>query len=185
MAFTTQIKRGMYIRYKDAPYLIILAQFSRQGRVSAFTRTKLKNLFDGKVISVTFDSGTKVEEIDVSTMTMQYVYRDENFAYVMDKETFIQHSIDLENVSDVLNYIKEGDDCIVKFYEEKPISIDARPKVELEVTRTISAVKGNTSSNAMKKATVETGFELDVPLFVSEGDRIIINTELGSYVSKA
>ncbi len=185
MAFTTQVKRGMYIRYKDEPYLIIQAQFSRQGRVSAFTRTKLKNLFNGKVIAVTFDSGTKVEEINVSTKTMQYVYSDENFAYVMDKETFEQHSIDLENVSDVMNYIREGDDCIVKFYEGEPISMESRPKVELEVTRTISAVKGNTSSNAMKKATVETGYELDVPLFISEGDKIIINTELGSYVSKA
>ena len=185
MVFTTQIKKGMYINYREEPHLIVMAQFSRQGRVAAFTRTKLKNLFNGKVIAVTFDSGQKVEEVDVNTKTMQYVYNDESNVYVMDKESFEQFEIDRENVGDVLKFLKEGDDCVVKFYEEKPIMLEPKSKVKFKVVDTIIAVKGNTATGATKKATIETGAVIDVPLFISEGESIVVNTESGSYVSKA
>lgn len=186
MVMTDTIKRGMYINYKGEPHLIISAQFSRQGRVSAFTRTKLKNLVNGRVIQETYDSGQKVDEIDVLTKTMQYSYQDDTFAYVLDKETFEQHYIDIENAIEALNYIKEGEDAVVKFYEDKPITMEPRPKVELKIIETMDgAVKGNTSGNAMKKAKVETGYELDVPMFIKTGESIIINTDSGEYVSKA
>jgi elongation factor P len=186
MTLTDTIKKGMYILYKDEPYYIKEAQFSRQGRVSAFTRTKLKNLLNGKVISVTFDSGQKVDEIDVRTKTMQYVYRDDEFAYIMDKDTYKQDQVPVESAEKMLKFVKEGEDVVVKFFEDKPISLEPRPTVELKVENTMDgAVKGNTSGNAMKKATLETGYEIDVPLFVKTGDKIQVNTSSGEYVGKA
>lgn len=185
MVQTSTIKTGMYILFKDEPHKITESQFSTQGRVSAYTRTKLKSLLSGKVISQTFRSGEKVEEIEVPTTTMQYTYKDDNNAYVMDKESFAQHSILLDSVEDIMGFVKEGDDVIVQFYDDKPISMTPRPKVNFKVVSTIDAVKGNTSTNAMKAATIETGKEIDVPLFISEGDEIIVNTENGQYVSKA
>ncbi|HEX9804724.1 MAG TPA: elongation factor P [Candidatus Dojkabacteria bacterium] len=185
MTLTAQIKKGMYIDYKDEPHYIVEAQFSRQGRVSAFTRTKLKSLITGKVVSVTYDSGQKVDEIDISTRTMQYMYSDEEKVYLMDKDTFEQYEIEREIVGDVIKFLKEGDDTITRFYEEKPIAMEVKPKVELEVVSTMSAVKGNTSGNAQKDAELETGFVAQVPLFIKNGDRIIVNTETGDYVGKA
>lgn len=185
MTQTLTIKKGMFILYKDEPHVILEANFSKQGRVSAFTRTRLKSLISGKVIAETFKSGEKVEEIDVSTKTMQYVYQDGSNAYVMDKESFAQYPVSLELVSDVLPFVKEGDDVVVQFYEDDPIALNARPKVTLVVTETMDAVRGNTSSNAFKSATLETGKVLEVPLFIKEGDAIIVNTENGQYVSKA
>jgi elongation factor P len=142
---------------------------------------KMRNLNSGNIVTHTLKSGLKLEEIEVTNMEVQYLYRDDNGIYFMDVETFETVSIPAVIVGDYVNYLKEGDKVLALVYNGRVLNIKRNPAVNLIVTEAFDAVKGNTANNASKEVTVETGYKLKVPLFIQKGDKITINTDSGEY----
>ncbi len=184
MSLTSTLKRGMYIKYKEEPYLIIEHLFTTQGRVSAFNKVKMKSLITGKVISENFKSNQKVEEIDVTMRTMQFLYIDGKGAYFMDPSNFEQISVSLNIIEGGSSYLHEEGKYVMVFYEDNVINVKLPPSIKLKVIETTDAVKGNTTSGATKLAKLETGLELQVPLFIKKEDEVIVNTQTGEYIEK-
>ncbi|MBN1332095.1 elongation factor P [Candidatus Dojkabacteria bacterium] len=185
MSLTSNINKGMYILFKGEPHVVLERQMTSQGRVSAFKKTKLKSLVTGRVLDQTFKSTDKVEEIDVETKSMQYIYVDGNEAYFMDPATFEQIPVTLDLIAGGTSYLHPDAKYVMMFYDGSPLAVNLPPSITLEITKTTGAVKGNTATGATKNATVETGYQLQVPLFISEGDKVSINTSTGEYTEKA
>ena len=184
MAFTSELRRGMIISFNNVPHLLIEKEFYSPGKGGAFTRTKLKNIQSGKIVNNVFKSGEKVDELDIETKTMQFLYSDEKEAYFMDPETFEQLSVELEMIDHGTAFLHTEGKYILIIFEGKAISVQLPSKLALIVNETSDAVKGNTSGNATKEAILETGYKAYVPLFIKQGEKVIINTENGTYVSK-
>lgn len=185
MAQTRNITQGMIIRHNNEPHLILKKEFYAPGRGYGITKTKIKSLISGKVVTQTFRSNEKVEEVDVTSRTMQFIYVDGDDAIFMDPKTFEQISITLENVPDGQDYLHTESKYVTMFYEGNPISVQLPKKIKLKVEGTTDAVKGNTSGGATKEAVLETGAKIQVPLFIKEGESVMVNTESGAYVEKA
>ena len=184
MALTSNITRGMVIMYNNEPCIVIDKEFYAPAKGASFHRTKIKNIKTGKIISHTVKSVEKVEEIDVDTKTMQFLYSDDTYAYFMDPVSFDQIEVPLEQIPSGTDYLHTDGKYVLLIYEGKAISVQLPLKIILAVTETGEGVKGNTATNATKEAIVETGLKVFVPLFVKIGDRISINTESGTYYSK-
>lgn len=184
MAGTTELRRGMIIEFNGEPHILVEKEFKAMGKGSAFNRCRLKNIRTGKFFEQVFKSGEKVEELEVETKTMQYVYIDGSDAYFMDPETYEQMSLNLDTIPGGTDYLHESGKYIMTFYEGKVIYVQLPQKMTLEITDTYDAVKGDTATNASKEATMETGLKIQVPLFIKKGDRIVVNTENGTYFSK-
>ena len=181
---TADFKIGMNIKYNGAPYTIIKCEFMNPGKGSAVYRTKLRGIKTGKVLDVTFKSGEKVEEVDVQNIKMQFLYRDGASYFFMNNENFEQISIETDVLNEKGKYLKEGVDLYVSFLEGQAFDIQLPPKVSFKVESTIPGVKGDTATGGTKPATLDNGVVVNVPLFVSEGDEIRINTETGEYVER-
>jgi len=185
VASTADFRPGMVIIYNNELYKIVSYQHSKSGRAGAVVRTKLKNLLNGKVLENTFRSGEKVEEARVEAHIMQYLYSDGMHYYMMDPETFEQVPVSEEIVGEDSKFIRENDEVKVLIYDERPIAIELPTAVEMEVTYTEPGERGDTAkTNVRKPATVETGLEVQVPLFINEGDIIKIDTRDGSYLER-
>jgi elongation factor P len=184
MGFTNELKRGIIIDFNKEPHLLIEKEFYSPGKGAAFTRTKLKNVKTGKIINQVFKSGEKVDELDIETKTMQFLYADDTHGYFMDPETFDQLSVALDMIDGGTSFLHTAGKYILICYEGDAISVQLPSKLGLEVVETSEANKGNTSGNATKDAILETGYKAQVPLFIKQGERVIINTETGTYVSK-
>ncbi|MCK4812728.1 MAG: elongation factor P [Candidatus Marinimicrobia bacterium] len=185
MASTSDFRPGMIIVYNNELCKIVSYQHSKMGRAGAVVRTKLKNLLTGKVLDNTFRSGEKVEEARVEAHIMQYLYSDDDNYYFMDPETFEQIPISTDIMGDDVNYIRENDEIKVLMYQERPIVIELPASVELEVTYTEPGERGDSAkTNVKKPATLETGLEIPVPLFINVGDVIKIDTREGSYLER-
>ncbi len=185
MASTSDIRNGLCIKYNHDIYKIIEFLHVKPGKGPAFVRTKLKSLTNGKVLDNTFSAGHKIEEVRVETHTFQYLYADgENFNF-MNNESFEQITLN-KNILDAPDLLKEGTNVMVQINTETdlPLSVDMPASVILEVTYSEPGVKGNTSTNATKPATVETGATVNVPLFINEGDKIKIETATGNYMER-
>ncbi|AZQ44412.1 elongation factor P [Nonlabens ponticola] len=182
MASTSDIRKGLCIRYNNDIYKIIEFLHVKPGKGPAFVRTKLKSVTTGKVIDNTFSAGHKIEDIRVETHKFQYLYNDGEFYHFMNNEDYTQIRL-LESSLDTPDLLKEGENVTIQINTEdnSPLSVDMPQYVVLEVTATEPGVKGNTATNATKPATVETGATVNVPLFINEGDIIRIDTEKGSY----
>jgi len=183
MATTADFKKGLCIEFKNDLFVIVDFQHVKPGKGFAFVRTKLKSLTSGKVIDNTFSSGEKVDVARVERRPHQFLYKDETGYTFMHNQTFEQMTLgeDLINAPDLL---KEGQyvEIVVHADTENPLSCELPPFVDMEIIECEHAVKGDTaSSNAMKKATVETGTVIMVPLFVNQGDKIRIDTRDKSY----
>jgi elongation factor P len=183
MATTADIKNGLCIEYNGQLFTIVNFQHVKPGKGAAFVRTKMKNLKTGKVIENTFNSGVKIDVVRVERRPYQYLYKDEMGFNFMHSETFEQVSI-LEELIENPGLLKEGSIVEINFHAdtETPLTLEMPPFVELEVTYTIQGEKGNTaSSNALKPATLETGAEIMVPMFINAGDVIKVDTRDNSY----
>ncbi len=183
MASTADFKNGMCFMFKGEIYTIVSFLHVKPGKGPAFVRTKLKNIKTGKVIENTFNSGVKVEDVRVERRQYQYLYKDDLGLMVMNIETFEQITIP-ESMIDNADLMKEGQIIDISFHaeEELPLTAEMPALVELLVTQTIEGEKGNTaSSTALKPATVETGAEVMVPMFINEGDVIKVDTRDRSY----
>lgn len=183
MATTSDIKNGLCIEYNSQLFSIVSFQHVKPGKGPAFVRTKLKNLKTGKVVENTFNSGVKIDVVRVERRPYQYLYKDDMGYNFMHTETFEQVPIPEELIENP-GLLKEGNVVEINFHAEteSPLTLEMPPFVELEVTYTIPGEKGNTaSSTATKPATLETGAELMVPLFINTGDIIKVDTRDNSY----
>ncbi|HNR28856.1 MAG TPA: elongation factor P [Candidatus Dojkabacteria bacterium] len=185
MPLTDQPVKGMYIKEDGRFFFLEDRKLKTQGRQGGLVIMKLKALDNGQIINKTVKSGTKVEYINPETKEAQYLYKDDSFAYFMDTSTYETVNISKDVIGSYVNFLKEGDSILMLTYEGKILSIKENPSVVLEVTVAQDAVKGNTANNATKLVTVETGYQLKVPLFIKKGDKIKINTETGEYSGKA
>lgn len=185
MATTSDIKKGLCIVYNNDTYKIVEFLHVKPGKGPAFVRTKLKSLTTGKVIDNTFSAGHKIEEVRVETRKYQYLYPEGDTYHFMNTDDYNQISLQKE-VLDSPDLLKEGEivTIIIRTSDELPLSVEMPAHVYLEVTHTEPGVKGNTATNATKPATVETGAQVNVPLFINEGDKIKIDTEKGTYLER-
>jgi elongation factor P len=186
MASTSDIRNGLCINHNGAPYQIIEFLHVKPGKGPAFVRTKMKNLDTGRVLDNTFPSGAKIEEIRIENRTYQYLYDDPDGFHFMNMEDYNQIQIAKELIN-APQFLKEGMECQVLFHadEERPMICELPQKVTLQITYTEPGIKGDTATNATKPATVETGAEVRVPLFINETDKIVIDTASGSYKERA
>jgi elongation factor P len=182
MATTSDIRNGLCIRYNHDIFKVTEFLHVKPGKGPAFVRTKLKSVTTGKVIDNTFSSGHKIEEVRVETHKFQFLYQDGEFYHFMNTEDYTQIRL-LEAALDSPLLMKEGEvvTVLINTEDNSPLSVDMPASVVLEVTQADPGVKGNTATNATKPATVETGAEVNVPLFINVGDKIKIETEKGTY----
>jgi len=185
MASTSDIRKGLCIRYNNDIYKIIDFQHVKPGKGPAFVRTKLKSVSSGKVLDNTFSAGHKIEDVRVETRSYQYLYAEGETYHFMNTDDYNQITLE-ENALDAPSLLKEGEIVKIMFNTEDsmPLSVDMPASVVLEVTYTEPGVKGNTATNATKPAKVETGAEVNVPLFINEGDKVKIDTSNGSYMER-
>lgn len=182
MASTSDIRNGLCIRYNNDIYKITEFLHVKPGKGPAFVRTKLKSVTTGKTLENTFSAGHKIEDIRVETHKFQYLYNDEDFYHFMNVEDYTQIRL-VENALDMPKLLKEGEvvTVIINTEDNAPLSVEMPASVVLEVSHTEPGVKGNTATNATKPATLETGAEVNVPLFINEGDKVRIETDKGNY----
>lgn len=181
MVTAGDFKNGITIQYDGGIYQIIEFQHVKPGKGAAFVRTKLKNITNGGVVETTFRPTEKFENAIIDRKDYQYLYNDGDLYYFMDGETYDQISIGKDDVGDSLKFVKENEVVKVCSHEGNVFAIEPPITVELEITETEPGFKGNTSTNTFKPATVETGAQVMVPLFVEIGDKIIIDTRTGEY----
>jgi elongation factor P len=182
---TSDIRKNLKIEIDGEPYLVVDFQFVKPGKGIAFTRTRLKNMITGAVLEKTFKSGEKLEPARLEEHSMQYLYRDGGLFHFMNNETYEQLAIDAGKIGEAANFLMENVDVGVLFYKGGPVNIDLPNFVELEVTRTEPGVKGDTATGATKEAVVSTGAKIQVPLFINEGEWVVVDTRSGQYVERA
>lgn len=185
MISSNDFKRGQTILYNGNIWRVMEFQHVKPGKGQAFVRSKLKNLRTGGHQDVTFRAAEKVETAHISTNTMQYLYETDGMHMFMDVETYDQIGIPTAQIEDELKFLKDGMEADVITYEGEVIGVQLPTKVILEVVETEPGIRGDTQSGGSKTATLETGAVITVPLFVNKGDLLEVNTEEGTYSSRA
>lgn len=182
MATTADFKNGLCLEYNNDLYTIVEFQHVKPGKGPAFVRTKLKSMTTGKVVENTFSAGHKVTTARIERRPHQFLFKDDFGYHFMDSSTFEQVAIQEENVENY-SLIKDGQEVDVIYHaeEEKVLGVELPAFVELVVTYTEPGIRGDTATNATKPATMETGAEIQVPLFINEGDKIKVDTRTNSY----
>ena len=183
MVSAGDFRKGVTIEYEGNIYTIVEFQHVKPGKGAAFVRTKLKNIVTGAVLEKTFNPTEKVENALIETQKMQYSYNDDGIYYFMDEEYNLV-PLNYDQVEDALKYIKENDYVMVKSYKGTAFSVECENFVELLVVESEPGVAGNTATNATKNAKLETGINIQVPMFVNEGDTIRIDTRTGEYMER-
>lgn len=184
MISTSDFKRGLTIELKGEIYSIVNFLHVKPGKGGAFVRTKLKNIKTGLVVDKTFRAGEKMEQAIIDRKTMQYLYNDGESYYFMNKENYEQISLSKEQVSELKEFLKEGNDVEIIFCKGIMIGAELPNFINLKVIKTMPGVKGNTVSGALKPATLETGAIIQVPLFIKEADIIKIDTREKKYIER-
>ena len=185
MATTADFRNGMCIEFNNGYYTIVEFLHVKPGKGAAFVRTKLRNVQTGRVLENTFNSGVKVNEVRIERRPYQFLYKDEMGYNFMHNETYEQITISKDSISGV-DFLKEGDvvEVVVHAESETVLYAELPTHVVLGITYTEPGIKGDTATNTLKPATVETGAEVRVPLFVETGEKIKIDTRDGSYVER-
>lgn len=184
MVSAGDFKNGITIEYEGNVYQIIEFQHVKPGKGAAFVRTKLKNIVSGGVVEKTFRPTEKCETAHIEKNDMQYLYSDGDLFYFMDVNTYDQIALAKDQVADALKFVKENEMVRVSSYKGNVFSVEPPLFVELEITDTEPGFKGDTATGANKPAIVETGAQVNVPLFVEQGDVIKIDTRTGEYLSR-
>ena len=177
----TDLKKNTLITLDGQPYKVIEYSQKVMGRGGSIVNVRVKNLITGALIPKTFKGQEKIEPAEVSTKKVQYLYRDEEKFYFMDPTTFEQYELSSEMVGDSKDFMKDGDEMEIQFYNGTAIKLTLPKNLWLEVTYTENAVKGDTSTSVMKDATLETGVVIKVPAFIKEGDVVSVDTETYAY----
>ena len=184
MYSTTDFRMGLKIEIDGTPFEIIEFQHFKPGKGGAMVRTKLRNILNGRVLDNTFRSGEKVERPNLESRDMQFLYHEGEQLVFMDMTTYDQMHMDAEATDGKANYLKDGQECRVLLYNEKPLDIEIPASLVLEVTETEPGAKGDTVSNVTKPATLETGVVIQVPIFVNIGDRVKVDTRTNGYLGR-
>lgn len=177
-------RKGTTFEMEGDVWQIVEFQHVKPGKGAAFVRTKIRSVMTGANKDITFNPSEKYQEARIETKEMQYLYNDGTLYYFMDPVSYEQVPIEEDGVADAINYIRENDTATIKFYQGSPFSVTPPNFVELTVTQTEPGVKGDTATGATKPATVETGATIQVPLFISEGDVVKIDTRTNEYLSR-
>ena len=185
MATTADFRNGLCIVFKDDLYTIVQFQHVKPGKGAAFVRTKTKNVITGSVVEKSYNPSAKYPTAYIERKEMAYSYNDDGLYYFMDNETFDMIPVAEADLPDSFRYVKENDVCKILSYKGKVFGVEPPTFVTLEVTHTEPGLKGNTATNTLKPATVETGAEIRVPLFINEGDMIRIDTRTCEYMERA
>lgn len=181
MLSSNELRNGTVFKYEGKTWIVLKYSFTKTGRGSGTVKVKARDLMSNAIVEKGFNLNQKFEEASVEKKSGQYMYNDGDQAYFMDNDTFDQYSFPVESVVDSLNYVIEGGKVVVVYLDGNPIGVEIPKSVNLKVVYTEPAVKGDTSNNPMKRAKLETGHEINVPMFVKVGDVIKINTETDSY----
>lgn len=184
MATTNDLKNGLVLNIEGQLWTVIEFQHVKPGKGPAFVRTKLKNVLTGKVVDKTFNAGVKVETASVDKREMQYLYNDGSGFVFMDLTNYDQVSIPSETMGDATDYLLENQNATVAIYEGNPIYVELPASVILEITFTEPGLQGDRSSGGTKPATVETGKQIQVPLFVEQGTKVKVDTRTGDYLGR-
>ena len=185
MINVNDIKNGLTVKIDNNIYTVVEFQHVKPGKGSAFVRTKLKNLRTGATTEITFNAGVKIETARVEKQNMQFLYNQGNTYYFMNMQTYDQIELDKSSLGDDVKYLKENLEVIISFYEGEVMGVILPDKIEYLITKSEPGVKGNTTSTAMKDAELETGMVVKVPMFINEGERILVSTSDGKYVSRS
>lgn len=177
----TELKKGVVIQLDSKPYQVIEYSQKVMGRGGSIVNVKIKNLIDGSVLPKTFKGQEKIESAEVETQTVQYLYKDSDNLYFMNQENFEQFELSLDFIDDEANYLVEGSEVNLQFFEGRVIRLVLPKNLYLKVVYAEDVVKGDTSSSVMKDAELETGLVIKVPAFVKIGDEISVDTETGLY----
>ena len=184
MATTNDLKNGTVLNLEGQLWSVVEFQHVKPGKGPAFVRTKLKSVRSGKVVDRTFNAGTKVDTANVDRRTMQYLYNDGSDFIFMDPDTFDQIHVATDVVGDSAKYLLENQDAVVARHDGDVLYVELPPSVVLEITYTEPGLQGDRSTGGTKPATLETGAEVAVPLFVEQGTRIKVDTRDGSYLGR-
>jgi elongation factor P len=182
---TNDLKTGMTLNLDGQLWNVVEFQHVKPGKGGAFVRTKLKNVLSGKVVDRTFNAGVRVEQANVDRREMQYLYREGDDFVFMDTETYDQPHIPAETVGDAANYLLEEQNAVVAFNEGTPLYVELPAAVELTVSQTDPGLQGDRSTGGTKPATLETGAQVQVPLFITTGEKIRVDTRTGQYLGRA
>ena len=182
---TSEFRRGVTIEMNDKLYAVLSYEHNKTARGSAQVRMKLRDVRSGAIIEHTVQAGTRFDRARVERRDMQYLYADEDFYYFMNTETYDQIPVDVAKVGDAAKFLKENDVCEVALYGEEVIAVELPGSVALTVAATDPGHRGDTAQGGSKPATLETGLVVQVPLFISEGEVIRVNTETGEYIERA
>lgn len=185
MAKTSDIRNGLCINYNNDIYKVVEFLHVKPGKGPAFVRTKLKSLTNGRVVDNTFPAGHKIDEVRVENRKFQYLYEDDRGYHFMNNETYDQTFLP-GDIIDNPQFLMEGMMVDILFHaeENRPLTMDLPTHIEVEVTYTEPGLKGDTATNTLKPATIETGAEIRVPLFINTGERIRVDTKTGEYTGR-
>ncbi len=184
MIDVNDLRKGVTFELDGDLYRVLEYSFNKPGRGNATIRTKIRNLRSGSTMEKTFTSGDRVQDIRLDHHVVQYLYNDGDLYYFMDTESYEQPALSAKALGEAMNYLTDGMQLELSTYEGEPIDIEIPLTVDLEVVSTEPGVKGDTATGATKAATLSTGFSVNVPLFVNEGDKIRVDTRTGQYLTR-
>jgi elongation factor P len=181
MLSITDLKKGTIFQLDGVPYRVVEYGQKVMGRGGSIVNVRIKSLLDGKVLAKTFKGNEQIDSAEVSLQSVQYLYNDSANFFFMNEESFEQFEIPADIIGTGASYIKEGDSVQLQLFDGRPISVELPKNVPLKVTYAETVVRGDTSSNVMKDATLETGIIVKVPAFIKEGDLVSVDTSTGAY----
>jgi len=184
VATTNDLKNGLVLKIDGQLWTVVEFQHVKPGKGGAFVRTKLKNVLSGKVVDRTFNAGVKIETASVDKRDMQYLYRDGDDWVFMDAQSYDQHHVPNAVVGDSADYLLENQEATVALHEGAALYVELPPSVELVISYTEPGLQGDRSTGGTKPATLETGAQIQVPLFLSQGEKIKVDTRDGSYLGR-
>ena len=179
------LKKGEFVIYQDEICQVLKTEFYSPGKGNALMRTRLKNMKTGKQIDYTYKSMESVETVDVTSIEMQYLYKDAEYLYFMNQQDYEQYQVPAAVADDYVDFLKEGEMCYVYIHNDQPLNMRPPASVTLKIVETEDAVKGDTVQGGKKPAKLESGGTVQVPLFIKNGEEIIVNPETGEYVGRA
>ena len=185
MLSINEIKIGKVIVVNNEPYIVLKTDHHKMGRGGAVLKVKLKNLINANTLDRTFQGNEKAEKANTEKKKANFMYQDEANAHFMDADTYDQFTVFLEAIGDKQRFLVDGIDVDILYFDNKPVALDLPIKMKFKVIEAPPGVKGNSAGNVTKKVKIETGAEINAPLFINEGDEIIINTEKGEYAERA
>jgi elongation factor P len=186
MASTSDIKKGAVIRHNNGLYVITGAQFVNPGKGSAFTKTKMKEIGSGKSIEITYKSSETVDIVQVDHVTMQFLYKNGDFCSFMNQDTYETVDVDLDTVGEDVQYLKEGLEVIASTFEGRVVALQLPKKVTYKVVQAPPAVRGDSAGgNVTKEIVMDNGLKIQAPIFIKEGEEVVVNTETGEYSGRS